>query len=423
MDFRQIWMLYHHEIRSALRERSILVTSILIPIVMYPVLLWALFAGMSFIEGQADRMGSRIAIHGLPELHQPLVDSLEAQGRIEVTVWEGDLEEGRQEVAQGGLDLLVEVIPASGDASALPGNVQLLLSFDESRDRSRRARSRVEATVDDYRGAWIEDSRRELGLSDPVWADFGLVRTNLATDEDAIRFLLALTVPLLTLIMVALASFYPAIDATAGERERNTWETLMTVATGRENVAAAKYLYVATFGAAGGLLNLGALVLSLRWIIAPIAGDNGGMGEAGLPLSALPIIGAGTVLLGLLVAAGMLVFAIFARDFKEGQSMITPVYLLIILPGIFLQSPDLEFTPLLAAIPVANISLLLRDALLGTVPLVSGTITLFSMALCVALAVTFAQWVMRREEVLLGATEGGLLDFLKRTFRNRRSAA
>jgi sodium transport system permease protein len=59
-------------------------------------------------------------------------------------------------------------------------------------------------------------------------------------------------VPFLTLITVALASFYPAIDATAGERERSTWETLMTVAAPRGNVAAAKYLYVATFGAAWG---------------------------------------------------------------------------------------------------------------------------------------------------------------------------
>jgi sodium transport system permease protein len=193
------------------------------------------------------------------------------------------------------------------------------------------------------------------------------------------------------------------------------------VAAPRGNVAAAKYLYVATFGAAGGLLNLLALALSLRWILTPLAGSEGAgeLAAGGIPLSALPIIGVGTALLGLFVAAGMLVFAIFARNFKEGQSMITPFYLLIILPAVFLQSPDLEFTPLLAAVPVANVVLLIREAIMGHVPLMQAGIALASMGACVALAVTFAQWVMRREEVLLGAATGGLGGFLKRQFQAR----
>jgi hypothetical protein len=66
----------------------------------------------------------------------------------------------------------------------------------------------------------------------------------------------------------------------------------------------------------------------------------------------------------------MLVFAVFARNFKEGQSMITPFYMLIILPAIFLQSPDLEFTTeRWRLVPVVNVGLLLREAIQGSVPL------------------------------------------------------
>ena len=49
-------------------------------------------------------------------------------------------------------------------------------------------------------------------------------------------------------IMVALGCFVPSIDSTAGERERSTWETLMTVSAPRSSVILAKYLYVATLG-------------------------------------------------------------------------------------------------------------------------------------------------------------------------------
>jgi sodium transport system permease protein len=427
MDLRQIWTLYVHEVRSALRERSIVAVSIIIPLVMYPALLWAGFAAVSFVQGQTERLTSRIAVHGLPEVHRSLLDSLEANGSVTVVEWEGDVREGRRQVQTGHLDVFVEFRENPVGEGELPGleeNFRVVMAYNAARDRSRGARARVEAAVESYRRDWIDDARRGLGIPSPVWADFGVNRRDVATPVETTRFLLALLVPFLTLIAVALAAFYPAIDATAGERERSTWETLMTVAAPRGNVALAKYLYVATFGAMGGLLNLSALVLSLRWILQPLAGgQTDALSAGGIPLASLPIIGLGTALLGLFVAAGMLVFAVFARNFKEGQSMITPFYMVIIIPALFLQSPDIEFTNTLALVPVANVALLLRDAIMGSVALAPGLITLLSMGVSVAVAVGFAQWVMRREEVLLGATQGGLVAFLKRQFNNGRRTA
>ncbi|CAN5716563.1 ABC transporter permease [soil metagenome] len=422
MDLRQIWILYRHEIRSALRDRSIVTMSIVIPLVMYPLLLWATFAGMSFVEGQAERLTSRIAVEGATPAHGGLLDALDGNGRIDVSEWTGGEAGALQAVAGGRIDAFIQFEPPSTEGSGLDRNFQVRVSYSAARDRSERARAQVEAALDVYRGDWVEDARESLDISDREWAGFGMVQQDLATPEEATRFILALVVPMLTLIMVALASFYPAIDATAGERERATWETLMTVAASRGNIAAAKYLYVATFGAVGGLLNVGALVLSLRWILTPVSGPDG-VGVGGLPLSTIPVIGIGTFLLGLFVAAGMMVFAIFARNFKEGQAAITPFYMLIILPAVFLQSPDLELTNRLALVPVVNLVLLLRGAIEGTVPVGAGILTLASMAFTVLLAVTFAQWVMRREEVLLGSAGPGLWAFLRDRFLPRRGKA
>lgn len=418
MDLRQVWVLYAHEVRSALRERSIVAMSIIVPTVMYPALLWAGFAAFSFIQGQTENLTLRVAIHDLPEAHAPLGDSLRARDWIDVTRWTGTPEEGREDVAGGGLDAFLDFAPPREEGAELAGNFTTRLAFSEARDRSRTARTTLEGAIEDYRDGWIQELRGSLAIPDPLPGDFAVVREDVSTPEEGTRFLLGSLVPFLTLVMVALAAYYPAIDATAGERERSTWETLMTVAAPRSSVAAAKYLYVATFGALGGLLNLTALALSLRWILAPAVGDE--LGGSGIPLGALPMIAAGTALLGLLVAAGLLVFAVFARNFKEGQSMITPVYLLMILPALFGQSPDTEFTPAIAAVPIVNVALLIREAIMGSVPLVPGAVTFLSMAVCVALAVAFAQWVMRREEVLLGSAEGGLWDFLKRRVRTRR---
>ncbi len=414
MNLAQILTLYVHEVRSALRERSIVVFSIIIPIVLYPALLWAGLTAFSFVEGQRERLTADVAVHGLPQAHAPLLDSLTEMGGMTITDWPGSSPSGRGEVVAGGLDVFLEFEDAEDDASS-PENFRARLHYHGARESSRTARGRVESVLTSYREEWVDRERRSLGISDPEWAGFAVVGLDRTTPEEGTRFFLGLMVPFLTLIIVALAAFYPAIDATAGERERSTWETLMTVAAPRSSIAAAKYLYVATFGAAGGLLNVAALVLSLRWILQPVAGgDVQEAVQSGIPLSAVPVIAAGTALLGLFVAAGMLVFSVFARNFKEGQSMITPFYLLIILPAIFLQSPDIELTPALAVVPSANVVLLLRESIMGTLPLLEGALALGSMALFAGLAVAFAQWVMRREEVLLGSGEGGLGTFLKR---------
>lgn len=430
MNPRQVLTLFRHEVRCALRERNIVVFSIVLPLVMYPGMLWAMFAGMAFVDGQADRMDSRVAILDSREQTDPslrwdrhgaLRDSLEAHPRI--TVQDVDQREAALElIAGGGLDAMLELAAPEEPGRSLSDNFTLRVSFNEARGRSADARGRVEEVTASYREEWIDDSRRDMGVSDSTWADFVTVRNDTATQEDIARFILGLMVPFLMLITVALAAFYPAIDATAGERERSTWETLMTVAAPPGAVAAGKYLYVATFGAMGGLLNLFALALSMQWILRPLAGsDAEALASGGIPFSALPVIALGTALLGLFVAAGMLVFAVFARTFKEGQSMVMPFYLLIIMPAVFLQSPDTEFTFGLALVPAVNVVMLIREAILGTLDPVLAATTLGSMTVVVVLSVAFVQWVMSREEVLLGSGEGGLFVFLKQKFSSSSS--
>lgn len=419
----QVLTIYAHEIRSAFRERNIVIYSIVLPLVMYPVLLWAIFAGIQFVQGQTDRLESRVALIGLPEEHGALADSLENEDGIEVVPWDDTRDAALSAIGEGDLDVLVEFAEPDSNGVALPDNFTVLLHFNEARDRSSGARTRVEGVLTDYRDAWLDRERNDLGVSDAAWADFGIVLKNVASADEMIRFILALMIPTLMIIMIAIATFYPAVDATAGERERSTWETMMTVAASRTTIATAKYLYVATFGTVGGLLNLTALALSMRWILAPLGGATEQLTSAGIPISALPIIAVGTALLALFIAAIMLVLASFAQTFKEGQAMITPFYILLILPSIFMQDPDMEFSMLLATLPVLNIIMVIREAIMGVYHVPQIAVTFLSQIVFVAVSIGFAQWVLRNEEVYMGTHQGGLGKFLKRWFSSRASSS
>jgi sodium transport system permease protein len=214
-------------------------------------------------------------------------------------------------------------------------------------------------------------------------------------------------------IMLAVGCMYPAIDCTAGEREKSTWETLMTTGTSRTNIVIAKYLYVATLAAVAAILNLAAMLFSMKSVMAPIMGDRGASFSFEIPPQSIPLILVVTILLALFVAAGMMILASFARTFKEGQSMVSPFYLAILLPVMFLQVPGLEFSPLLAAIPVVNVVMVFREAITGVFhwPLIGITIAV--EIVCIALALWLATTILRYEDFMLGSYGGSLGKFLK----------
>jgi ABC-type Na+ efflux pump permease subunit len=210
-------------------------------------------------------------------------------------------------------------------------------------------------------------------------------------------------------VMAAMGCLYPAVDATAGERERGTWETLLAAGTSRVNIAVGKYLYVSTLGTAAGLLNVGAMLVSMRVVFAQQLAAAGGELAFELPLAAVPVLALVAPLVALLVAAVMMLFASFARTFKEGQSLVMPFYLLLMVPLMVLQQPDLEMTTGLALIPVANALVIAREALQsrfgpGLIAL-SCAVDLVAVALCLRLAAA----VLRFEDVQVGSYRGHLL--------------
>jgi sodium transport system permease protein len=232
-------------------------------------------------------------------------------------------------------------------------------------------------------------------------------------------FLAGMMLPMLFVIMVSIGCFYPAVDCIAGERERHTWETLMSTRANRLNIAVAKYLYVTSFGGLAGLLNIVAVTLTMKPLLGSIMEKAGENLTFAIPFTALPIIVIGGALLAAFVAAGMMIFASFASTFKEGQAMATPFYLLVLLPSLFLQMPGVQLTPSLACVPVVNVTLMIRAAIQGNYPWSSIIITGFASLILIALCLRVAAWIMQFEDVVFGSFSGGITQFLKKRVLSR----
>jgi sodium transport system permease protein len=415
MNWRDIRTLYMREMVSALRERTIVTNSILIPIILYPALIWLMYTGFTFVSGQNEEMNSRVMLKDLPAAHDKLGKAFAADDSIALST----VTDPVNEIRNGSLDALVEFRPPT-EGAALPGNFRVRVTYDESRDQSSQARRRIGEQIATYRQDYIAQQATTLGISAEEFRGFTIESLNVSSGAQMGRFVLGMLIPILLIVMLSVGGFYPAIDSTAGERENSTWETMMTAATSRSNVMVAKYLYVATMSFAAGFLNLIAMMFSMSSLIGALSGPGMPDFSFRIPVSSVPVIVAGAVFLALFISAGMMILASFARTYKEGQSMIAPFHIALMIPVMFLQGPGVEFSPMLAMIPVINAVIMIREAIQGIYqwPLIGITLTV--EVLCILAALKLASMVLRHEDFVTGTYSGGVMKFAReRLLRNR----
>src|SRR5207245_9594693 len=128
--------------------------------------------------------------------------------------------------------------------------------YDEADDASRLAAERVRSALGDYIVERRESYLTAHGLPPSLVAAQPIERVSITSPRETGAALLAKILPVLVIFMVVLGAFYPAIDLTAGERERGTLETLLCAPIERIEVILGKWLATATIASITGLLNL-----------------------------------------------------------------------------------------------------------------------------------------------------------------------
>ena len=426
--WRATWQITAKELRTSFRDRQTAIYSIVLPICLYPVLFWLMIQGALLIQGRREHTTVHAAVAHAPGAEPPagLVEALrlapenDSPGLEEVdTVLLGVAPDSESAWAQWraesreAADALVFL--STGPSGDAPSE----LCFDSTDSRSTLARQRVEARA----AAFAEELRVESAVAagvDP--RDLDVVRSerrNLAPDEEMGAFLLSMILPLLLVVMAVMGAFFPAVDLTAGERERGTYETTMILPVPRLAVHQGKILAVCLSALLATSLNLLALGLSAGHLLEMIA--VGSSVKIELPLLAFVAIAPLALLFAFSVSAILTGFAALARTFKEGQALLGPVQLLFIAPAMAGVMPGLELSASTALVPVVNVVLAFRSILRGEVLPLEYTLTTLSLLAYAVLAILFAVRVLSRES-LVASSDSIKLNHLLRYLRSEKGA-
>jgi sodium transport system permease protein len=368
------------ELRETLRDRRTLAMMVLFPLVVYPLLSLLVSQLVLTREKKREASPSTVALQGSGATADDLRRHITDKPKLFKLVERGD----GAAVEAGHLDAILVAGEGPADAAA-PRRVQIL--YDAARDESREAAERLS---DLMAAALPERCSR-----------FDVKKQDLASGTRLGGYLLSKALPLALVLMVLLGAFYPAIDVTAGERERGTLETVLVAPISRFDLLLGKVLAVALIAGLTGLLNLTSMTVTLIQAVQ--------LADAKAPLL-VPWSRAAAATLVLAPAAflfGSLFVAIgsVARGFKEAQSFLMPVYFLCIAPALIGGVGEYQLAGAAALVPAMNVTLLARELLLGKAHLGGALMVLGSTAVYGCITLAFAARLYDSERFLDPAAE------------------
>ncbi|MDD3190759.1 MAG: ABC transporter permease [Candidatus Pacebacteria bacterium] len=411
MNSKHILTIWKKELRDTVRDRRTLVSMILVPMLLMPVIMLGMFKFMSEQAAKQQTQIAKISIVGGDYAPQ-LAEAIKSREGVEIA--EVDVQNYKQSVAEGRIDAAVVIPEDFQDRIAGEKAVNLELVSKSTNANAANAFAAVSFVVADFNAGLLEGRFTARDINADILSGVTIVPEDLATEQEVGGFVLAMLLPLLIVMWSIVGGQYTAIDVSAGEKERKTLEALLLTPVKRIDVVFGKFLAVSTVAIISVVTAIGSLYFSFSYagdLGIPMEEGNGlsmgGAGGSGLGFSIEPqvalLLFIVSLFLVLMFSAVILSISIYAKSFKEAQSYIGPAYIVVILPVALVNSvPGFEPVFWMFALPAVNAVLLFKELFMGAYDWGHISLTLFSLIIYSIIAILIAAKTYSKESVLFG---------------------
>ena len=379
------------ELLSVLRERRVVFTTLVLPILLMPVLMYGplIFFG-SVSQKTADAV-QQIGVQNLPE------GALSALRAVKL-----------------------EPIPADNPEKAVQDkNLQAAVTYKDNvftvfgrlsggATQSSLVVEKVKTALGAYKERLVAERLKAKGLSTEILEPVKIAVQDASPKQERAAGLFAFLIPYFLVIFILTGGQVVAIDATAGEKEKGTLEALLAAPVplaqivGGKAIATLSVALVSALAAVTGILIGSTVVRSFftDQLKSQTSSAALGGGLALEPSGYLAIL-LTSVLFAAFMVSIQLSLGLYARSFKEAQSYMTPLQIVFIVPLLLLQFSDfMALQSWFYLVPGLNVMLLLDGLVRGSAVSWQLAFTWLSTLGYALLALMLAVRSFTREEVV-----------------------
>jgi len=394
---RNVGIIFRKELTDTLRDRRTLISSILLPILLFPLLMGGVIGLSILFIKRAEQQTAPVMLLGAENAPE-LVRQIRAIENVEVVPPASDYV---QKINDKKIQAAVEFAPGlEANIEQHPDQPQsITVYWYEGELRSRKTLQRIQKAVREYREEIVKARLVARKLSAADAKPFEFEQKNVAAAEKVTGNILGFILPYFVIILCLTGAMYPAMDLTAGEKERGTMETIIASPATRGEIVFGKFLLVLLSSVVTTALSI------LSFAVTVIVG-GGILGrftkEFVIQVSARSTATVFVMVLPLAVAfsAALMAIALIARNYREAQGYIAPLMFVVILPAMGSFIPGIELNATLAMVPILNVSLLAKEVFAGQYPWKMIGLIFAWTCVYAAAALWFAVRQFKREEII-----------------------
>ena len=360
---KPILTIFKKEFKDITRDRRSMVMMIVLPMLLFPLLITLVGAVTMRQAKKAKTKTLAVALiaHGNAATFR---DTLLKRGDLKI----------REDVRQDEIRALIQsdsldaAIRFDAQFDAQVADLQsgrIHLYFNSSRNLNE-SRTRLTNLIRHYENQLVDDRFQRLSLDRKIVDPVQVQRHDIASVREKVGKSIGGFLPYIFVLMGFMGCMYPAIDLGAGEKERGTLETLLVAPVSRFHILLGKCGVIVLSGLVSvtvSFIGLFSLFFLSRELVAKILQALQGTFDIASVLLFISLF----LPLMVFFAVALMSLSIFARSFKEAQSIMTPLNIVIIVPAALGLLPGIELNAVTAFIPVLNISLAAKDILSGTI--------------------------------------------------------
>ncbi len=393
---KTILTIFKKEMLDTIRDKRTLLTMIVVPLLMIPVLLSIM---SSFQTRQIEKAREKVLKIAVESNGNGTDFIKQLKVRKDIDVREDiDPFKFNDLIREDSLDLAL-IIGEEFDLELLAGKTADLTVYYNSTGESVLY-ERLESAIESYSDEVLNVRLDSLGTTRAMIRPIRTNRENVYSTSESVGKMVGGFLPYIFVIFCLVGGMYPAIDLFTGEKERGTIETILTVPASRLQILLGKMLVVVVAGVTSGLLTIVGMYLTLQLNssipeeFVHVAGVI--LTPAVIGLIALMLIPLTTFFSGVLIPA-----SIYSKSFKEAQSLIQPMMFLVIVPLGIGMIPTVKLNAITALIPVLNVALACKEIISGTIDY--GLLALVFISLFVFAAIGIlvcVRWFSREGNIL-----------------------
>jgi sodium transport system permease protein len=398
MSLSAIAVVYRKELTEWLRDRRTLISSVLVPLLAFPILMVGITALASVMVGNAEKEVPKIMILGGEDSPQ-LLERLRKLDTLSIVPYAANW---KDQISNKDIRAAVE-IPKGFQAALAEGTAPPVnIYYYKGELKSSFGADHVQKAVEEYRDEVVKDRLAAKNLPPSVLKPFEVKEENVAPPEKVGGASIGGFIGYAVILLCLTGAMYPAIDLTAGEKERGTIETVLSSPISRLDLVIGKFLLVFSASLVSAILSVTSMGTSFAILGHSHLMNSSGGQSLDLNLGWLSVIAVFFMALPLAVlfSAVLMTIALFAKTYKEAQSYLTPLTFLVVIPAVASIMPGVELTPKLALIPVLNTSLVCKEIITGTYHWNSIILIFASTCIYAAAALFLAVKMFQRESVL-----------------------